>query len=150
MPMKHLLFERLQELLIDLSSSQSWFAFAEQAINAIYILAEHPDLICGQVIKKLTGKVFGISNPGEGDISALMADMNAVNINSSSEHLGVDESSVMKHATCSSIELAKLCFVVGHVSIKQIVHLELVESDWKRRKQEGISMCAFFVIYQVY
>ncbi|RWA03501.1 hypothetical protein EKO27_g11604, partial [Xylaria grammica] len=36
----------------------------------------------------------------------------------------------------AAIALSQLLFVVGHVAIKQIVHLELCELDFKRRKQE--------------
>ena len=35
-----------------------------------------------------------------------------------------------------SIALAQLLFVVGHIAIKQIVHLELCELEFKRRKAE--------------
>ena len=35
-----------------------------------------------------------------------------------------------------SLALSQLLFVVGHVAIKQIVHLELCELDFKRRKAE--------------
>jgi condensin complex subunit 1 len=34
------------------------------------------------------------------------------------------------------VALSQLLFIVGHVAIKQIVHLELCELDFKRRKQE--------------
>jgi condensin complex subunit 1 len=36
----------------------------------------------------------------------------------------------------SSFKLAQLIFVVGHVAIKHIVYLELVEREFKRRKDE--------------
>lgn len=42
-----------------------------------------------------------------------------------------------------AFELAQLLFVVGHVAIKHIVYLELVEREWKRQKDEkqaGASM----------
>ena len=35
-----------------------------------------------------------------------------------------------------SLGLSQLLFLVGHIAIKQIVHLELVELDFKRRKAE--------------
>ncbi|KAG5347628.1 hypothetical protein C0989_011695 [Termitomyces sp. Mn162] len=35
-----------------------------------------------------------------------------------------------------AFELSQLLFVVGHVAIKQIVFLELVEREWKRQKDE--------------
>lgn len=36
----------------------------------------------------------------------------------------------------ASLALSQLLFIVGHVAIKQIVHLELCELDFKRRKAE--------------
>jgi condensin complex subunit 1 len=36
----------------------------------------------------------------------------------------------------SGLALSQLLFVVGHVALKQIVHLELIEQDFKRRKAE--------------
>jgi hypothetical protein len=38
--------------------------------------------------------------------------------------------------TGDAFELSQLLFVVGHVAIKHIVYLELVEREWKRQKQE--------------
>jgi hypothetical protein len=32
---------------------------AEEAINVVYNLAEHPDKICGHLIKNLIKKIFG-------------------------------------------------------------------------------------------
>ena len=36
----------------------------------------------------------------------------------------------------NSFHLSQLVFLVGHVALKHIVHLELVEREWKRRKEE--------------
>lgn len=33
-----------------------------------------------------------------------------------------------------AFDLSRLLFLVGHIAIKQIVHLENIESEWKRRK----------------
>lgn len=35
-----------------------------------------------------------------------------------------------------AFEMSQLLFVVGHVAIKHIVFLELVEREWKRQKDE--------------
>jgi condensin complex subunit 1 len=42
----------------------------------------------------------------------------------------------------NAIALSQLLFIVGHVAIKQIVHLELCELDFKRRKQEKEKLAA--------
>jgi len=41
-----------------------------------------------------------------------------------------------ERAQKSSLALSQLLFIVGHMAIKQIVHLELCELDFKRRKAE--------------
>jgi condensin complex subunit 1 len=44
--------------------------------------------------------------------------------------------------TGDAFELSQLLFVVGHVAVKHIVYLELVEREWKRQKQEKeLGMC---------
>ena len=35
-----------------------------------------------------------------------------------------------------TFELSQLLFIVGHVAVKQIVYLQLVEREWKRQKDE--------------
>jgi condensin complex subunit 1 len=42
--------------------------------------------------------------------------------------------------------LSQLIFIVGHVAIKQIVHLEVIEAEWKRRKAESESKGMFCLI----
>jgi len=39
--------------------------------------------------------------------------------------------------TGDAFELSQLLFVVGHVAIKHIVYLELVEREWKRQRSRG-------------
>ena len=47
-----------------------------------------------------------------------------------------DVENVGASASGDAFELSQLLFVVGHVAIKQIVYLELVEREWKRQKDE--------------
>jgi condensin complex subunit 1 len=48
----------------------------------------------------------------------------------------------LKEDSTPSFALAQLVFTVGHVSIKHIVYLELVEREFKRRKDEQVK-CEF-------
>jgi condensin complex subunit 1 len=43
-----------------------------------------------------------------------------------------------------AFELSQLLFVVGHVAIKHIVFLELVEREWKRQKDEKTAGACYF------
>lgn len=116
---------------------------AEQAINTVYALAERPDLICDRLIKNLTRRAFEKkpaepqSIPGQ-DPSTMDEDL-AVNENpdeSMAAEQGTAEGEKEDKDTGDAFVLSQLVFVVGHVAIKQIVFLELVEREWKRQKHE--------------
>lgn len=134
--------ERICALLLNESSSNSWFSFAEQGLNAIYIMIEQPDRVCEDLIKKLTSRVFGRQS---NTLEKITSDLERVSINSSDQEvekngdveMEVDENiaiPVKSNNQNHSFALAQLLFLVGHVAIKQIVHLECIESEWKRRK----------------
>ncbi|CAG8579451.1 5283_t:CDS:10 [Ambispora gerdemannii] len=124
-PMTHSIFQRLQEIIEFPTKSHEWFAVAEQAINTIYLLGEHPDILCGDIIKKRTALVFDIKPPSTEESSINQEDESI---------LGSQET-----FTTYPIHLSQLLFIVGHVAIKQIVHLEVIEAEWKRRKADGDS-----------
>jgi condensin complex subunit 1 len=49
-----------------------------------------------------------------------------------------------------AFELSRLLFVIGHVAIKYIVFLELVEREWKRQKDEKTAGAYFlFFIFRL-
>lgn len=104
------------------------FGVAEQAIGAIYALAKHPDTLCSEILRRKTRHVFerqsptATAEPREGNevISGLLSPL--------------PEERDKKQR--GSLALSQLLFIVGHIAIKQIVHLELCELDFKRRKAE--------------
>ena len=53
------IFKRLQDAILHQSRSKEWFGMAEQAINTIYNLSEHPDILCNDLIKDLARRAFG-------------------------------------------------------------------------------------------
>ncbi|KAG6852317.1 hypothetical protein C0991_000953 [Blastosporella zonata] len=141
------IFRKLQSVIEMPCRSRDWFGLAEQAINAIYALGEHPDVLCNDIIKKLTVRAFNQtrkpktsteSQPADKDPDAMDEDhpetrdsddiMPAPDTQSSDKDKGSDVG--------DAFELSQLLFVVGHVAIKQIVFLELVEREWKRQKDE--------------
>ena len=97
-PMAHPMFARLRAAVVQHAppAAGEWFALAEHAIQAIYLLGDQPDALCTDILRELTLDVF---ERGGGEI-----------------------------------RLAQLVFAVGHVALKQIVYLELVEREFKRRK----------------
>ena len=128
---------------------------AEQAINTIYLLGEQPDALCATIIKNQTTRVFSApsssSGPAAGDedgsspaadpttpdatpaepaTPARDVDLTAPTPATAGEPRTSDD-------TMGSFPLAQLVFTVGHVAIKHIVYLELVEREFKRRKDEN-------------
>lgn len=132
---------------------------AEQAINTIYLLGEQPDALCSDLLKNLTSRVF--ANPpstaeppstprapsatpiaetpmsqaeeNDGDTTVLA---NPGSLESPNKPRSRSGSTTAPQDTVGSFTLAQLVFVVGHVAIKHIVYLELVEREFKRRKDE--------------
>lgn len=59
----HSLFEKLRCILVEQSNNISkWFPAAEQAINAIYCLAERPDSLCTPIVKELAKRLLSGEN----------------------------------------------------------------------------------------
>jgi condensin complex subunit 1 len=127
--MQHPTCERIISLLENPSDSLHWFSMAEQGINALYCISEHPDILCGNLIKVLADRIFAIPKSPEESLLELTREMEEANL----EELRFDEGQQTGNKD-SSLLLAQLIFVVGHIAIKQIVHLELIESEWKKRK----------------
>ncbi|WWC85617.1 uncharacterized protein L201_000481 [Kwoniella dendrophila CBS 6074] len=146
LPMDSPIFVKLQEIIEHSPKSPQWFSMAEQAINTIYLLGEQPDSLCSEIIKDLTLKVFEktpstsspspsanqdeVPEPSTADEEPTQEEANSTQ----QEIVNSDESE--KKDQIGSFKLAQLVFIVGHVSIKHIVYLELVEREFKRRKDE--------------
>ncbi|GES65576.1 condensin [Aspergillus terreus] len=124
----HPVLMKLAAMVEIVSDSKEWYGVAEQAINAIYTLSKHPDVLCSDILKRKTRFVFQPqlqrpSSKGSGDGDEQRPGT------ASTDGQG-------SRNTTSSAALSQLLFVVGHIAIKQIVHLELCELDFKRRKAE--------------
>lgn len=131
LPNDHAVLTQLAAMAEFPSDSKEWYGVAEQAIGAIYALSKHPDVLCSQIIRRRTKEVFQRrSKPqpradDDGDVT--MGDEGPVQ---------PPEDTVQHEEQRPAAALAQLLFLVGHVAIKQIVHLELCELDFKRRKAE--------------
>ena len=87
----------------------SRYGATEQAINTIYVLSEKPDQICAAIIKDIAFSIFPQIQP------------NAPQVNT-------------EHLECSVADLSKFFFVVGHVALKQLVHIEEIHSEIRKRR----------------
>ncbi|KAH9912294.1 non-SMC mitotic condensation complex subunit 1-domain-containing protein [Epithele typhae] len=133
-PMENPLFSKLQVAMERPCRSKEWFPMAEQAINTVYNLAERPDLFCTKLIKNFTRRVFSKKGGGLAPSQSQNGNPDAMD-----EDEGGDPDKASQSEggdTADTFELSQLLFIVGHVAIKQIVFLELVEREWKRQKHE--------------
>jgi condensin complex subunit 1 len=125
----HSVLIKLAAILEIVSESKEWYGVAEQAISAIYALSKHPDVLCSDILRRKTRFVFQphLERPSSSHTTA-----------SGEEQRPGTASSEEQNAKPkpSSAALSQLLYVVGHIAIKQIVHLELCELDFKRRKAE--------------
>ncbi|KAL9637315.1 MAG: hypothetical protein Q9164_002277 [Protoblastenia rupestris] len=122
----HAILTQLAAMVEIVSDSKEWFGVAEQAIGAIYTLSKHPDTLCSDIIRRKTRHVFhSEGTPKDTDA------MEGVETG-----LPSPPPEEPKRKQKGSLALSQLLFIVGHIAIKQIVHLELCELDFKRRKVE--------------
>lgn len=87
------------------------------------------------MIKSFASKVFQLPMPGAVDSCSIIQGLDQMNEDMEPEDANQDETQKQNDRV---VQLAKLCFMVGHVAVKEIVHLEAIESEWKRRKYLGI------------
>lgn len=145
LPNDHAVLVRLAAMCEIVSDSKEWFGVAEQAIGAIYVLSKHPDVLCSEILRRIIKRVFvhqtqprptssgsgsdegrQLPTPVPEDPPAEVGQM---------EEAQAEVSQPAKRQN-SALALSQLLFVVGHIAIKQIVHLELCELEFKRRKAE--------------
>ncbi|GBC07485.1 hypothetical protein RclHR1_00750019 [Rhizophagus clarus] len=120
LPMSHQIFQRLKQIIEFQTTSRDWFGVAEQAINAIYLLGENPNTLCRDIIRQKAALVLDVKMPE-----------NVENMEIDEESILTDQESFLVHP----LHLSQLVFIIGHVAIKQLVHLEVIEAKWKRRKE---------------
>ncbi|KAI6123353.1 non-SMC mitotic condensation complex subunit 1-domain-containing protein [Pisolithus thermaeus] len=149
--MNNAIFRKLQEAIEHPCRSKDWFGMAEQAINTIYALGEHPGELCGRIIKNLTRRAFARRPQASQESTFVPEDPDAMDQDVETGSASCAPASQISSATQSTrqgnddqaakdlgdaFQLSQLLFVVGHVAIKHIVFLELVEREWKRQKDE--------------
>lgn len=160
LPNDHAILVRLAALVELTSDSKEWFGVAEQAVSAIYALSKHPDVLCTEIIRRKTKEVFAghqqtreasvaeEAEKGEDDMDVDMmdVDMDAPSPMPATQAPPQDEKMEEdgEKKKGGAFALSQLLFIVGHVAVKQIVHLEIVEMDFKRRKAETEKSEFFF------
>ena len=139
--MENPIFRKLQNAIEHPCRSRDWFGMAEQAINTVYALGEHPDDLCNNLINNLTRRAFthqrgtAASADPANDPDPMDEDLPEV-VDVTQNPSIFQEPGQEAKDTGDAFELSQLLFAVGHVAIKHIVYLELVEREWKRQKHE--------------
>jgi condensin complex subunit 1 len=134
------IFRKMEDMIEHPCRNKEWFPLAEQIINTIYALGDHPDALCDNIIKYFTRRAFQSrkkdpsKNVLDGDAMDEDQDMDATQ--RSDERISAKSSSQGSDDIGDSFEMSQLVFIVGHVAIKHIAHLELIEREWKRQKDE--------------
>lgn len=161
LPMDNPVFERLKDIVEKTTVDLEWFSMAEQAINTIYVLGEQPDALAASIIQDLTKRLFGdASNTSDASVAKKSATPEASQTQAASENIldaiGDATDVAEKEETATSerlgsataspapagpqmadaFQLAQLLYTAGHVSVRQLLHLELAEREFKRRKAE--------------
>ena len=149
LPNDHAVLVRLAALIDVESESKDWYGLAEQIVGAIYALSKHPDVLCSAIIRRKTKAVFSpkpkeskqVEKQEAGIVDSQIDDDGDVEMSElpspppePEPEQEPEEDSASEDAGQSALALSQLLFVVGHVALKQIVHLELIEQDFKRRK----------------
>ncbi|PQE26453.1 Condensin complex subunit 1 protein [Rutstroemia sp. NJR-2017a BBW] len=138
----HAVLGKLAAIIEVESDNKEWYGVAEQAISAIYSLSKHPDTLCSEILRRKTRHVFQQRirpTPQPQDLPMEME----IDSEEPAEESKVESPEEVQEPPPSenkqkgAVALSQLLFIVGHVAIKQIVHLELCELDFKRRKAEA-------------
>ncbi len=58
----HPILRMLASIILTGSDSTDWYGVAEQAIGAIYVLSQHPDVLCSEILRQKTKSVFQRTN----------------------------------------------------------------------------------------
>ncbi|KAI9659262.1 MAG: Condensin complex subunit [Trizodia sp. TS-e1964] len=124
----HAVLIKLAAMTEIVSDSKEWFGVAEQAVGAIYSLSKHPDVLCSEILRRKTRYVFQQRTSDEPEEPLQNEETPGAPLTPPPEKNEKKQK--------NSFALSQLLFLVGHIAIKQIVHLELCELDFKRRKSE--------------
>lgn len=139
------IFRKLQDIIEFPCRLKDWFPLAEQAINTIYALGAHPDVLCQQIIKNLAKRAFSPTRKDIPDTSSKGDSDEVADEDGEVMDQDPDASTISAAQPLSQqapegadlgdvFELSQLLFVVGHVAIKHVAFLELIEREWKRQK----------------
>ncbi|KAJ2687542.1 condensin complex non-SMC subunit Cnd1 [Coemansia spiralis] len=136
LPMGNPIFDGLQRILEEPRRDPEWFPAAEQALNTIYALGEKPDALGARIIRAQTGLAQGLLALSKSDTTR-QADELSMDVDGEDRAStpGADAEPPVRKLV-DPWDLTRLLFIVGHIAIKEIVLLESIEAELKRRKSD--------------
>ncbi|KAI0999946.1 Condensin complex subunit 1 [Podosphaera aphanis] len=135
LPNDHIILSKLAEIVEIESDNKEWYGVAEQAISAIYTLSKYPDILCSGILRRKTRSVFQQHQVKRSESEPEIEVEHSITSPSPSPPDNKPEENMLDKVK-GTVALSQLLFIVGHIAIKQIVHLELCELNFKRRKTE--------------
>ncbi|KAJ2060006.1 condensin complex non-SMC subunit Cnd1 [Coemansia sp. S146] len=136
LPMDNPIFDGLQRILEEPRRDPEWFPAAEQALNTIYALGEKPDALGARIIRAQAGLVQGLLTLSKADIARQVDDFSMdVDGEDEADTPGADTEPPARKLV-DPWDLTRMVFIVGHIAIKEIVLLESIEAELKRRKSD--------------
>lgn len=129
LPSDHAVLVRLAAMVEIETDNKEWYGVAEQAISAIYTLSKHPDTLCSDILRRKIKYIFQRSSSVVPESEQLKEPDQLLT--------PPPEPSISPEINIKgSIAISQLLFIVGHIAIKQIVHIEVCELNFKWRKAE--------------
>ncbi|KAJ2832812.1 condensin complex non-SMC subunit Cnd1 [Coemansia furcata] len=136
LPMDNPIFDGLQRILEEPRRDPEWFPAAEQALNTIYALGEKPDALGARIIRAQAGLVQGLLTLSKAD-TAPQVDEFSMDVDGEDEASTPDaDAEPPARKLVDPWDLTRMLFIVGHIAIKEIVLLESIEAELKRRKSD--------------
>ncbi|KAI8321325.1 hypothetical protein GQ54DRAFT_298067 [Martensiomyces pterosporus] len=128
LPMNSSIFDGLRRIIEEPRRDPEWFPAAEQALNTIYALGEKPDAFAARIVKTQARLVQDL----------LASAKTAAGVEDSMDVDDGDSPAAPEPARklVDPWDLTRLLFIVGHIAIKEIVLLETIEAELKRRKSD--------------
>ncbi|KAJ1847345.1 condensin complex non-SMC subunit Cnd1, partial [Coemansia sp. RSA 486] len=133
LPMNSPIFDGLQRIIEHPRRDPEWFPAAEQALNTIYALGDKPDALAVRLVRDQARLVQDLVRISKGDGGRTDNDDN------DSDAMDVDEAASIGTGARKLVDpwdLSRLLFMVGHIAIKEIVLLESIEAELKRRRSD--------------
>ena len=125
------LFSTITDFVLDNSLPEEvWYTTTETAMNVLFTLSENPDRHASKLICGFAGDIFPGFAPEAGD----MSDNEPEEEKSDDEMDGTSKEKKKRVAKKTYGQMSKLMFLLGHTVLRQLVHLDDIQQEIRRRR----------------